>query len=482
MRGEARPRLRVGLAVALVAFGAVSQAQVWEKLVAPGLTYRMEVDQSLPRVVHALRWTPHPGMTARAEVARGTVYSEDVTRSRDTVSGMVRQFGAVAGINADFFPFTGDPLGLMVRAGELISPPGPRSFFAWGDNGESTTGRGQFRATIRIDGGDPIDLDVMNEELGRPMIGLQTPSVGFARWRNSEDYAVLRVMEGAWNPTGSAFLEVVSVQNGPGNIAVPPDGAILVATGAKGPIVARLRPGQVIQADWQTTGADWSVFRNAVAGGPGLVRNGQVWIDALEQGFNDSFSRNRHPRTAIGRTRAGDVWLVAIDGRQPMSIGATLEETAWVMRRLGCVDAINLDGGGSTAVNLFGVTLNRPSDGREREVANGILLFGPSPSATPDQLTIRVPLRVVVGQPVVLNVFAPNGTVVPPREVLWAAMGRAWIDQGGLLRPMVAGSVTVMAWARGRLLTATFDIAPADPAPATSRSAPPRNGTAPRRR
>ncbi|MFQ3587057.1 MAG: phosphodiester glycosidase family protein [Fimbriimonadaceae bacterium] len=472
--------LRVGLAAAVAAVGGAAPAQVWEKLMAPGLTYRMEVDLALPRVVHALRWTPHPGMTGRAEVARGTVYTQDVARSRDTVSGMVRQFGAVAGINADFFPFTGDPLGLMVRAGELVSPPGPRSFFAWGDNGESGSGRAQFRASIRIDGGEPINLDSMNEEVGSPLIGLQTPSVGFARWRNSADYAVLRTMEGAWTPTGTAFLEVVSVQNGEGNLAVPPDGAILVATGARGPVVARMRPGQVVRVDWQTTGADWSVFRNAVAGGPSLVSNGQVAVDS--QGFNDAFIRNRHPRTAIGRTAAGDIWLVAIDGRQPMSIGATLEETAWVMRRLGCVDAINLDGGGSTALNLFGLTLNRPSDGREREVANGVLLFGPAPATTPDPLTIRVPLRVVVGQPVALNVFAPNGALVPGREVLWAAMGRAWIDQGGVLRPMEAGPVTVMAWARGRLVTATIEIAPADPPPTNSRSAPPRDGAAPRRR
>jgi exopolysaccharide biosynthesis protein len=74
-----------------------------------------------------------------------------------------------------------------------------------------------------------------------------------------------------------------------------------------------------------------------MSGGPVLLRAGK----ATKLPPRDP----RHPRTAVGLDREGNVWYVVIDGRQSMSVGASLEETAEVMRRLGCVEAINLDGG-----------------------------------------------------------------------------------------------------------------------------------------
>ena len=94
-----------------------------------------------------------------------------------------------------------------------------------------------------------------------------------------------------------------------------------------------------------------------------LVQDGETAIG--EEGFPPgSFVAARHPRTAVGRTAEGDVWLVAVDGRSPVSVGASLPELAAIMRRLGCVEAMNLDGGGSTTLAAMGLTVNRPSDGR----------------------------------------------------------------------------------------------------------------------
>lgn len=59
-----------------------------------------------------------------------------------------------------------------------------------------------------------------------------------------------------------------------------------------------------------------------------------------------------HPRTAVGTDTSGKrVWLVVVDGRQPgVSEGVTCHELAGLMQRLGCSDAVNLDGGGSSIV------------------------------------------------------------------------------------------------------------------------------------
>lgn len=87
-------------------------------------------------------------------------------------------------------------------------------------------------------------------------------------------------------------------------------------------------------------------------------------------------SKPRHPRTLVGLDATGNkLILVVIDGRKPgQAVGMTYDEEAAEMLRLGCRQALNLDGGGSSvmAVRVAGsmVKLNDPTDGRERAVAN----------------------------------------------------------------------------------------------------------------
>src|SRR4051794_14743086 len=107
--------MRVKLSLLLVGLASIAGAQVWEKQVAPGLLYREEVDLTAPRIIHALRFTPGSQTTAKAVLAGGGIFEENATKGRGVVSEIVAGEGAIAGINADFFPYTGDPLGAMMR-------------------------------------------------------------------------------------------------------------------------------------------------------------------------------------------------------------------------------------------------------------------------------------------------------------------------------------------------------------------------------
>lgn len=85
--------------------------------------------------------------------------------------------------------------------------------------------------------------------------------------------------------------------------------------------------------------------------------------------------QRRHPRSAIGWN---DRWLylVEVDGRQGgLSVGMTFPELAAYLVRLGCREAVNLDGGGSSTLWLLGRVMNSPSDGMERPVANGLVVI-----------------------------------------------------------------------------------------------------------
>jgi hypothetical protein len=121
-----------------------------------------------------------------------------------------------------------------------------------------------------------------------------------------------------------------------------------------------------------------------VNGGPRLLRNGFVEIPAAAEGFYRQeepefyyrFGVRRNPRTLAGVTASGKLLLVTVDGRQPgWSVGASFEESAWIMRSLRAVDAVNLDGGGSTTMTVGNQLVNRPSDTTgERPIADAIII------------------------------------------------------------------------------------------------------------
>jgi hypothetical protein len=136
---------------------------------------------------------------------------------------------------------------------------------------------------------------------------------------------------------------------------------------------------------------DWPEVQDALGAGPMLLRAGAI-VDhgARQRGI-------RHPRSAIGVGKDGSVvWLTA-DGRTEKAKGLAHEETAAILQALGCVDAVNLDGGGSTTLWVAGRgVVNYPCDNKkydhagERAVANAVLLRAPAVVVVDDaQATLR---------------------------------------------------------------------------------------------
>ena len=107
----------------------------------------------------------------------------------------------------------------------------------------------------------------------------------------------------------------------------------------------------------------WKV-KNAFGGGPVLVQEGQVKISNNEEKkFAGKAIADKHPRTAIGYTRDGTMIILAIQGRMKgLAEGATLPQMAKIMVDLGCVEAMNLDGGGSSCMLINGKETIKPSD------------------------------------------------------------------------------------------------------------------------
>ncbi|HRP45096.1 MAG TPA: phosphodiester glycosidase family protein [Ginsengibacter sp.] len=119
----------------------------------------------------------------------------------------------------------------------------------------------------------------------------------------------------------------------------------------------------------------WKV-QTAVGGGPVLLQNGEVKItNNQERKFAGKAIDDRHPRTAIGYTKDNKIIVFVCEGRTETAAGLTLTDVANFMRELGCVEALNLDGGGSTTMLVNGKEVNTPSSkGVQRPVPSVFMI------------------------------------------------------------------------------------------------------------
>ncbi len=115
----------------------------------------------------------------------------------------------------------------------------------------------------------------------------------------------------------------------------------------------------------QSEGIAFPELLGGIGGGPSLVRNGQIDITYTEEVFWESGVGLDvdNPRTAVGWTADQRAIFLVVDGRQIASSGADLTELAQMMIDLGCMEAMNLDGGGSTQMAVNGTLINRPEGG-----------------------------------------------------------------------------------------------------------------------
>ena len=489
--------MRAVTSVILSALACVAAAQVWDKPIAPGLTFHMEYDATTPRAIYALRYSiSSAAVHAVPELAQGKIFADDDSKGRETVSQMVSRNGALGGINGDFFPFTGDPLGLMVRKGQLLSEPvKPRAAFGWGVD---TIGAAviNWHITLTAEGLDPLDVDGIDQQCAPNSCVINDPLAGIALSSKPATCVVVKPdTTPILNPEGHYTGVVQNVFSGSNSVPLGDEAFLVMGEGDKAAYLNGLQPGQKITIDVHTDGLDWTKISNAIGGGPMLVQGGHPFVDWQDEDFKPEFAQQRHPRSAVGRTAGGDIWFVAVDGRQTGSAGATLAEMADIMVKLGCIDAINLDGGGSTDMTLFGMVLNRPVEKEvgqeavinERKVANGILIYGDPPAPSTDTLKIVVPAKTTTADTPDLTVTKDDGTAIDNTQIIWAATGNAFIDQGGRLHIIGPGTATVQAHVEGQTLSAqiTIDAAqkpetPATP-PASTDKPPKTNGKPPTR-
>ena len=199
--------------------------------------------------------------------------------------------------------------------------------------------------------------------------------------------------------------------------------------------------------------------------------------DIFEDGHarSDLDNSTRASRTAIGIKADGTVVMMMVDGRQaPYSVGMTMAEVGATMESLGCVQAVNLDGGGSSTFatqregesensTSAGLTLRcRPSDGYERKVSNTIMVLSKAqPTGQFDHAVLTPNAEVYTPGSAVqfsaAGVDAAGSSADVPEDAVWTVLsGKGTIDAKGLYTAAdTCGEVTVGLKSGGKIVGQT---------------------------
>lgn len=311
------------------------------------------------------------------------VHALDEGVGLETVTSISTRYRAAAATNGGYFrtsgTYRGEPTGLLVLDGKLMSEPSNDRVGVGLISTKNSTavifGRLKFFGEISA-GATKHPVQGLNRPLSPDELIVFTPEFHRTSLTNPDGIEVVVRRN-----------RVFSVTDHKGSSEVPSDGYVISAVGkARQWVMGHLRKGSRVTFSWrlrplESKSSDqeenWRRAFSIVGGGPQLIKAGKVDITDKEEKMSPTFRSDRHPRTAIARLASGKLLLITVDGRQPgVSVGMSLNMLADLLLELGAVEAINLDGGGSTAMVVHNKLVNRPSDQTgERPVSDAILVF-----------------------------------------------------------------------------------------------------------
>jgi exopolysaccharide biosynthesis protein len=315
-----------------------------------------------------------------SKVRLDVVHAFDAAIGVEKTSSIAARHGAIAAINAGFFRldqslFAGEAAGVLQIDNVLLSESNQTRIALFISNDITRTevkiGHLDARATVTVNK-KFFQIAGINTSRKENELILYTPE--FSRTTLTEPSGVEVVVR---------KNKIVKVNVNQGSTEIPADGFVLSVTGkgivpaefleyakVKSKVRLNYNFARMDQGEIDATGED------IVGGVPQLIRDGRLEITWQEEKSSKAFVETKHPRTAVAKLKDGKFLMVTVDGRSESSGGIGLEELARLLLEFGAVDAMNLDGGGSTTMFLGGKVVNHPSDKEgERKVSDAILVF-----------------------------------------------------------------------------------------------------------
>jgi hypothetical protein len=398
------------ISLAVFACAISARADSKTQSIAPGITHIHETRPG-PLSIHVVKISRGQSYRFVNALGRGHIFG---LSPLSKIAGRLKKRTGAApllGINGSFFhikrgPYQGDPIGIQIVEGELVSGKGWGHCF-WMKDGKPHIANVKTSFTVTWPGGQSSPFK-LNEARDNKSAVLYTPRLGHrsgspgknitTRSRGGLELVLqppATVKDGRIAVGQSYRCRLLSSQKG-GNTRLSPTQFVL-STGPEFKVPA-LKVGDLITLKIATS-PDLSGAKTAVGGGQLLMKAGRTPA-------NIARARGKlHPRSFLG-WNPKEILFFVVDGRQQrLSRGMSYSEMAETARRYGCTDAIEFDGGGSSTLWYLGKVRNSPSDPWPRSIGNGLFVFS-KPGKTQKKWWIRAQQSVPANKDALLPLKA----------------------------------------------------------------------------
>ena len=377
-----------------------------EETLTKGVTYqsiRQATDSGL-RDIYILRIPLNDPNIVVNEVSSQKEYG-----LKETVSTLLKDNGAIAGVNADFFGLNGNyslSFGPVFKDGKMVS-------VATGTNAEKNEHAAFFIDKEK----NPFimylktEIEFLND--GKKNITVvsinKVTDMVFPIIVNRQAMMDTKDLDARFTGLLKVVVddgEVIQVSQKGETVEIPRNGYVLVISEASADYFGQFyKVGQTAEIRY-TAGIDFTKIQTAVGGGGRILLDGEIVHD---YGIS---STARQPRTTLGITKdKRTLILLVVDGRTH-SIGATHNEIGELLKKYGAYNAMNLDGGGSTTMAVQKPfesdmkVVNTLSDGSQRRVINALGIFNESPVGKMDKVLIKTETqKLLKGVPVKIEYY-----------------------------------------------------------------------------
>ncbi len=401
-----------------------------------------------PLEERVLLYTPGQGssaMVAYGSSLRGLSTAKYVSNWLTT-----NGYEPVAGANGDFYMTdTGIPIGIVATDGVLRSSD--RGQYALGilADGSVFIGKPSLSVSVATASETMINIDYVNKTIQNYGTYLLNSDYSATSRTNAN---TLYIRLSSADPTLKIGSTIVATATEVFYSTEPVEfkaGELYLAATVENSNDAKLaaiKAGEELTISITAPDPIWAEASYAVGGGDLLVDGGEILPD---------LDSTRHPRTAVGVRADGSMVLCVIDGRRSgWSVGVGLGELALRMKELGCVTALNLDGGGSSALvasypGLDGVeAVNRPSDGQLRAGANYIFIVNTAPElGEVANLGFYGEYMALAGTSVELDLRAWDAnfhTMALPDGITWSVSGTNSTVENGVFTAGSEGGTAIV--------------------------------------
>ena len=314
------------------------------------------------------------------------VKGKETAKGLETLSSMAKRCSVggddyFIGVNSDFFERWPDSysVGSVIADEEIVSLVN-KDWSAFGITTDKNVYAGNlsFEGTVSSEKAGEYTLSAINRGGLKNSLVIYTLKTG----SNSETGAFatdiqLEIVGGTLTPNSVVKMKAVSAPDCRGGLDIPANGCVLSGNGTAAEYVSVLQEGETVEVRIATA-FDGKIVKNlkhAVGGHPMILSEGKV-LDTDTAIVN---LPKLNPRTAVGfNANRTKLVLLVVDGRSEFAAGVISKQLAEIMRHVGCTEAMNFDGGGSSEMysTRWGI-INRPSDGKERPVSDALFLVAP---------------------------------------------------------------------------------------------------------